>query len=39
MVGLGLGHNRTGAHGDTGIEHCCRRAVMVLALAEAAVLI
>lgn len=35
MVGLGLGHDGTGAHGDTRIEHPCRRAVMVFALTKA----
>lgn len=36
---LGLSHDGAGAHGDASIEHPCRRAIMVFALTEAAMLV
>lgn len=39
MMGLGLGHNRAGTHGDARVEHPCRRAIMVFSLTEAAMLV
>ena len=36
---LGLGHDGAGAHGDARVEHPDRGAEMVLALAEAPVLV
>lgn len=39
MMGLGLGHDGTRAHGDARVEHPCRRAIMVFALTEATMLV
>lgn len=38
-MGLGLGHDGAGAHGDARVEHPCRRTIMVFALTEAAMLV
>jgi len=38
-VGLDLSHDGTGAHGDARVEHPCWRAIMVLALTEATMLV
>lgn len=38
-MGLGLGHDWAGTHGDARVKHSCWRAVMVLALTEATVLV
>lgn len=39
VVALGLGHVGAGAHGDARVEHAHRGAKMVLAFAEAPVLV
>lgn len=39
MVGLGLGHDGAGAHGDARSEHPCWRTIMIFALTEASVLV
>lgn len=36
---LDLSHDGTGAHGDARVEHPCWRAIMVLALTEATMLV
>lgn len=38
-MGLCLGHDGARAHGDARVEHSCRRAIMVFALTEAAMLV